>query len=121
MKILVWNVRGLNHLLKQREVIGRINRIHSNIVCLLETRVKQNKMQRILNKRFLDWQSIHNYDQAYNGRIWFLWKEPIKVSLISVTNQSITYKIYEDTKQFYFSAIYGSNDSMGKRRLWSHL
>ena len=121
MKILVWNVRGLNHPLKQREVVGRINRTNSSIVCLLETRVKHHKMERILNKSFPDWKAMHNYDEAYNGRIWLLWKEPIHVSLISVTNQSITCKINVDSKQFFFSAIYGSNDGIGRRRLWSHL
>ena len=86
MKILVWNVKGLNHPLKQKEIVGRINRINSSIVYLLETRVKQHKMKRILNKSFPDWKALHNYDEAYNGRIWFMWKEPIQVSLISITN-----------------------------------
>ena len=36
LKILVWNVRGFNHPLKQKEVVGRIRRLNANLVCLLK-------------------------------------------------------------------------------------
>ena len=52
MNIIVWNVRGLNDPLKQKRVIGRIKYIKANIVCFLETRVKENKCQQIVNKYF---------------------------------------------------------------------
>ena len=50
MKIFVWNVRGFNNSLKQTKVIVKIRRLDANLVCLLETRVKQQNMQDILNK-----------------------------------------------------------------------
>ena len=121
MKILVWNVRGLNHPLKQKEVVGRIRRLNANLVCLLETRIKQNKMQNIFNRQFSGWKLLHNYTEAYNGRIWFLWKDTLQVNLIASTSQSITCSIMKDAQQFYFSAVYGSNDGVERRRLWSHL
>ena len=52
MKLMIWNVRGLNHPLKQKEVVGRIKRLKVNIVCLLETRVKEHKMQTIVKNQF---------------------------------------------------------------------
>ena len=48
MNILVWNVRGLNHPLKQKEVASRIRKLNISLVCLLETRVKLPKMQEIV-------------------------------------------------------------------------
>ena len=72
MKILVWNVRGFNNLLKQREVVGRIRRLNINVVCLLETRVRHNKMLKIFNNQFSSWKLHHNYNDAPNGRIWFI-------------------------------------------------
>ena len=52
-KMLVWNVRGFNDPLKQKEVIGRTRKLKTNFVYLLETRVKQHKIQNIVNKKFL--------------------------------------------------------------------
>ena len=51
----------------------------------------------------------------------FCGKEPLQVSLVSVTSQSITCSISEESRRFYFSAIYGSNDGMERRQLWRHL
>lgn len=50
MNMLVWNVRGMTDLLKQKLIASLIYSIHVNIVCLIETRVKQNNMQSILDK-----------------------------------------------------------------------
>ena len=48
MNIPVWNVRGLNHPLKQKKVASRIRKLNISLVCLLETRVKLPKMQEIV-------------------------------------------------------------------------
>ena len=49
MKLLTWNVKGCNHPLKQKEVVSMIKRLNVDLVCLLETRVKVDKMQEISN------------------------------------------------------------------------
>ena len=43
MNIGVWNVRGFNDPIKQKDILGRIKRLKYNLVCLIETRVKENK------------------------------------------------------------------------------
>ena len=72
MKGLVWNVRGFNYPLKQREVMAKISKLSVNFICFLETRVKQHKMQDIIKCRFPGWNCFNNCTDAYNGRIWFL-------------------------------------------------
>ena len=73
MNMLIWNVRGFNHPIKQKKkVIGRIRRLNVNFACSLETRVKQNKMQKIFNKQLSCWKLFHNYAEAINGRIWMI-------------------------------------------------
>ena len=70
MKIFIWNVRGLNDPLKQKEVVGRIRKLKINLVCSIETRVNENRMKAIINRHFQGWQMAHNYSEvAYNGRI----------------------------------------------------
>ena len=121
MKILVWNVRGLNHPLKQKEVVNRINKLQVCIVCLLETRVKENKKQEIVDKWFAGWRLLQNYSHALNGQIWLLWRDYCQVSLVDTTDQSITINTQYDSHFFFFSAIYGCNEGNDRRRLWSHL
>ena len=105
MKCLVWNVRGFNHPLKQKAVIARIHKLHINFVCLLETRVKQNKVNGIVKNRFNGWNMFHNYSEAYNGRIWMLWADGFKVNLLAVSDQSILCCVEINRNKFYFSAI----------------
>ena len=52
MKILIWNVRRLNDPLKQNEVVGRVRDFKINLVYLIEIRVKENKVNAIINKHF---------------------------------------------------------------------
>ena len=121
MNILVWNVRGLNHPLKQNEVASRIRKLNISLVCLLETRVKFHKMQGIVGKMFPGWSIFHNYEYARNGRIWMIWRDVVKVSLISTSDQSITSMIEYDTKKFILSGIYGCNEGVDRKKLWRHL
>ena len=64
-----------------------------NIVCLLETRVKEHKMQTTVQNQFSGWNFIQNYAEAPNGRIWMLWNGDINVSILAVTDQCITCKV----------------------------
>ena len=70
MKVLVWNVRGMNDPLKQKLVVDRIRYLKIIVVCLLETRVKEHNMKAIHNKHFQRWSMVHNYaNNVCNGKI----------------------------------------------------
>ena len=74
MNVLIWNVRGLNDPVKQKEVVGKVKENKINLVCLLETIIKENKMKAVISRHFQGWQMFHNYSEgARNGRIWILW------------------------------------------------
>jgi exonuclease III len=47
MKFLIWNITGLNKPFKQKEIVKMIRRLKLSIVCLVETRVKQENSLRI--------------------------------------------------------------------------
>ena len=88
-----------------------------NFACLLKTRVKQYKLQKIINQQFLGWKLFHNYSKAPNGRIWVLWNVDLEIDLVALRDQSITCRIQYDLKIFYFSAIYGCNERLKRRKL----
>jgi exonuclease III len=47
MNFMIWNVRGLNHPSKQQEVRSMIKLHRIGLICLVETRVKENKAESI--------------------------------------------------------------------------
>ena len=110
MSILIWNVRGFNDPRKQKGVVGRIRLLKVNIVCLLETRVNENKSQSIVDRHFQGWKVIHNYVSAINGRIWVLWTGQVHVDVIDEMDQCVTCNVQVDSYQFVLSAIYGMNE-----------
>ena len=98
MNFLVWNVRGLNDLIKQKIVVSKIRELKIYLVCLLETRVKEQNMGVIHRKHFQGWQVLHNYlNIARNGRIWLLWKGSLQVDLADIMEQYITYRVIHGT------------------------
>ena len=122
MTILVWNVRGLNDPLKQKGVVSRIRELKVNLACLIETRVKEQNMENIIRRHFVGWKVLSNYsNEASNGRIWFLWNSLFHVELVDYMDQCITCIVSQGTTKFLFSAIYGRNEGIDRRRLWSHL
>ena len=47
IKILCWNVRGLNNSEKRKLIKGVVRNQKPNLVCLLETKVKEISMQTV--------------------------------------------------------------------------
>ena len=95
MTILVWNVRGLNDPFKQKAVVSRIRELEINLVCLLETRVREQNMHNVISRHFKGWKVLNNYfDEACNGRIWFLWNTSFHVELVASMDQCITCNVF---------------------------
>ena len=117
MTVIVWNVRGFNDPLKQKRVIARIRSINAKVVCLLETKVKENNSRSIIDHHFQGWGWLHNYSEAYNGRIWVLWHDQVSVDLMDTTAQCISYSIKMSSNQFYMSIVYGYNEGLARRSL----
>ncbi|KAA3459649.1 reverse transcriptase [Gossypium australe] len=93
------------------EVLKQKRKKSIDIVCLLETRVKHSNAHGFLR----------TYGEAENGRIWIIWRNNVRLQLVAVTNQSITCSFQASSKQGYFTAIYGRNESRERCRLWEHL
>ena len=72
------------------------------MVCLLETRVKENNMMSIISRHFQGWQFLHNYsNDAQNGRIWVIWNNTLQVEFIDSMEQCITCSVSYGIQKFF--------------------
>lgn len=77
INLAVWNIRGANTQIKQIEVRNLLYENRIGVMGLLETRVKEENVERVL-RGICDWNVITNYHDAYNGRVWVMW-DPSRV------------------------------------------
>ncbi|GLT57601.1 hypothetical protein SLA2020_305620 [Shorea laevis] len=62
MKILFWNVRGINMPSKQKELKRYFMQYNANIICLLETHVQQPHIQIIVSSVTSQAMHCHTFD-----------------------------------------------------------
>jgi exonuclease III len=124
MNLLIWNVSGLNHPSKQKEAKSMIQRHKISLICLIETRVKENKANKVRSCIVLDWDYVFNYDQHFLGRIWICWKKPdFEVTILDKSEQSINCVIKSLKSYFcwFHSFVYGANKGVDRKLLWVNL
>ena len=115
-------MRGLNKVLKHFVVSEWLRSSDLKFGCILETRVKERKAGRILNTVFRDWSSITNYEDSQGGRIWFLWRDTVRVTPVYTSDQLITVMVeLQDEVTFFCTCIYASNQVDERRVLWEDL
>lgn len=73
--VATWNVRGMNGVEKQRDIVHFMNTNGLGLVGLLEAELKKERLVSCHNKFFQRWYSIDNCDQHPRGKIWVLWKD----------------------------------------------
>lgn len=122
MACFFWNVRGFNKDLKHSVVTEWVKNRELKFGCILETRVKEGKAEKILNKVFRDWSWITNYEDSRGGRIWLVWKDMIRMTPVYKSDQIITCIVeLQGEEGFYYSCIYASNQAEERKVLWEDL
>ncbi|XP_074308496.1 uncharacterized protein LOC141643297 [Silene latifolia] len=124
MIISSWNIRGLNKLVKQIEVNKFLTQNKLDILGILETRVKENKSQRILRNKFRGYSSFCIYSKHYNGRIWLVWNpSTTRVTMLQVHAQVLHCHVHHlaTGRAFHLSVVYGGNCPVHRASLWDSL
>ena len=119
-----WNIRGVCEPFKQRELRAWIHSQHISMVGVLETRVRAGHYPHLIDNIMASWQSVSNYSQHPNGRIWLLWDPTIlDIQPKLIMDQVIHSDVVILQKQIKLSVtlIYGLNCYIQRRRLWSSL
>ncbi|KAK8540847.1 hypothetical protein V6N13_038590 [Hibiscus sabdariffa] len=71
-----FNVLVDGQVLELRNILTLVRKLGVEVLCLLETRVKELNSTVIVQKYFSGWKFINNYSAAPNGRVWLLYKGP---------------------------------------------
>ena len=124
MKILCWNVRGLNSPLKQHEVAALLKKEHVDFCALVETKLSSHRIEQLRISRLQKWNITSNAMNSSNARIVLIWN-PVSISLevLHVSEQAIDVKVSCLISQSQFSAcfVYGYNTIIQRRTLWDNL
>lgn len=124
MLITFWNVRGLQKPHKQ-SVVKDFCYNNLDIFGILESRFTPRTPTRFINKYFLNWNFINNFDVVKNGRILLLWNPlKVQVTINKIEKQVIHVTVISlaDSKTFYFIFCYGFYQVTNGREMWdSHL
>ena len=122
MSSFFWNVRGFNKSLKHSVVKKWLSNNEMKFGCILETRMKEKKAEKILSSEFRDWSAITNYEHSRGGRIWLLWRDSVCMTPVFKTDQLITCSVaLQDEEEFLCSFVYASNEVEGRKALWEDL
>lgn len=77
MKLITWNVRGLNKLYKQKEMNEFLTVNKVSIIAIIEHRVTEQASKKIVDRIAPLWKWSNNYNTGKRGRIWILWNPNI--------------------------------------------
>lgn len=118
-----WNIRGLNKSNKQTVIREWVQMNSFQFGCFIETKVKERKVAKVMNKYFGDWNMVSNYEFSRLGRIWVTWNKQTKVQVVFKSGQLITCSVllHGATEEFWCSFIYALNTAEERRVLWRDL
>ena len=121
--IFCWNVRGLNKLNHRSGLRKWFRKNKPLFGGLLETHVKQPKMNKFVSDIFPGWSSVDNYVFSPLGKIWLLWHPSLVVTVVSKSLQMVTVAVAWPSPQsnLIVSVIYASNDAAERSVLWAEL
>ena len=121
-KLFFWNVRGLNDPDKHAPFCDWL-KFHQPIFgSILETHIKDQNLTQLMPKLCYRWNYISNHSSDEDGRIIVIWKDPVKVRVLSQSRQQVTCEVLlPATAPFTYTAIYGSNERVERAGLWVEL
>lgn len=94
------------------------------LVGLLETKVKEKKVNSIANNIFQGWHWYHTFHLNPKGRIWIAWQPRVfRVQVVDMSEQHIHCKatVQQNMKQFFITFVYGANHETNRKALWTAL
>lgn len=113
IKIVSWNVRGLNDPSKHKEVFDLVHKENIKIMSLLETKVKSGNEAKFFEKSLKNWNLLSNSQPDRAARIWICW-DPSFCNIVSIRMAAqfvfCRVTILEGDTSFFAIFVYAKNE-----------
>ena len=125
LKIVSWNVRGLNDKDKRLRVRSLIRMWKADIICLQETKmadINRRVVQSIWGNQHVDWISLGSNDAA--GGILLMWDRRVVEKVEEAAGYyslSCKFRNVLDQFEWIFSGVSGPNSDSDRVMLWEEL
>ena len=125
IKILSWNVRGVNDPVKRSVIKSFLRSNRVDLVCLQETKVQQMNIGMVRSLgvgRYLNWIALDAEGSA--GGILLLWDKrriSLEDSVAGSLSVSCLFRMAEDGFQWVFSGVYGPIEKRLRKSFWEEL
>ncbi len=125
LKLLSWNVRGVNNTQKREVIRNFLRDWRCNVVCLQETKIDcmDIRMVRSLwGNQFVDWLALDAINTA--GGVLLMWDTRVVErvdSVVGISSVTCSLKGLVDGFDWVCSGVYGPHSADGRRGLWEEL
>ncbi|KAJ9536659.1 LOW QUALITY PROTEIN: hypothetical protein OSB04_un000132 [Centaurea solstitialis] len=120
-----WNIRGLNAPEKQREVKSFIRLNDISLFAVLESHLSSVSLGSVVSSVFGRWSWISNQSICVHGtRIILAWNSAVMDVIVIESHVQFIHceiRMRGDPQPWFCSVVYGANNSVLRRQLWSGL
>jgi exonuclease III len=125
LKIVTWNVRGLNDREKRLQIKNLIKMWKADVICLQETKlelVSRSLVKSLWGCHYVDWAVIGSVGAS--GGILVMWDRRVVEKVEEAIGQysvSCKFQNVEDQFEWAFSGVYGPNTDSDRHFMWDEL
>jgi exonuclease III len=125
LKIVTWNVRGLNDREKRLQIKNLIKMWGADVICLQETKLKlisRSLVKSLWGCHYVDWAVLGSVRAS--SEILVMWDRRVVEKVEEAIGQySVTCKFQnvEDQFEWAFSEVYGPNADIDRHFMWDEL
>ena len=125
IKMISWNVRGLNDPQKRLVVKNLLREWKCDVVCLQETKIASMNRQLVCSLwgcPYVDWAVLEAERTA--GGILLMWDKKVleKVEvMVGIYSVSVKWQVVGDGFIWACSGVYGSNENTVRGHMWDEL
>lgn len=121
MKVIYWNVKGLNASDKRVQIKQQLDACGVDVVILQETKTFAESFQ-VISKKLNKWQASHLPPLGASGGLITLWNaKTICMSNFSFDHNWKLMKVTHFDLFFWLLNVYGPTSTAGKNLLWEAL
>ncbi|XP_042472114.1 uncharacterized protein LOC122054743 [Zingiber officinale] len=124
MKVASWNIRGFHKPLKHGRVQHLLQQKDIQVMALMETKLNEDSLSPILQRRFSGMGHTHNFHLSNHGRILLIWDlHKVDMDIVMTTNQYIHCHIRcrISSRSFFVTFVYDLHSIVTRRSLWEAL